>query len=343
MKILKQVAGIDVAQKELIVSLGKLKEDVSIEIIGVRAFTNNQKGFASLIAWTEKHLHAEASLQFVLEATGVYHEALAHFLYEKEYRVSIVLPNKISNYIKTLEIKTITDYTCAQAIMRFGLERKLDPWKKPNAIFKRLRQLTREREQIVSERTIVKNEIHAETSEAEPNASSLSRLKKRLQLLNKQEKEVQQEIVAMVKAEPDLNHVVKRITTITGVGVLTAVIVLSETNQFELIRNKRQLASYAGLDVREKTSGTSIRGKATISKRGNRYLRKAMHMPALAAKKFDSRFESIYAKHVDKHGIKMKAVVAIQRRLLEMIYTVYKSEGGYQKDYQPVKKEKQLA
>jgi transposase len=342
MKILKQVAGIDVAQKELVVSFGKLTDDVTIEIIGTRAFTNNQKGFASLIAWTEKNLHAEASLQFVLEATGVYHEALAHFLCEKEYSVSIVLPNKISNYIKTLEIKTITDYTCAEAIMRFGLERKLDAWKKPNATFKRLKQLTREREQIVSERTIVKNEIHAETSEAEPNASSLSRLKKRLQLLNKQEKEVQQEIAAMVKADPDLNQIVKRITTITGVGVLTTVIVLSETNQFELIRNKRQLTSYAGLDVREKQSGTSIRGKATISKRGNRYLRKAMHMPALAAIKFDLRFKSIYTKLVAKHGIKMKAVVAIQRRLLEMIYIVYKSEGGYQKDYQPTKKEKQL-
>jgi transposase len=343
MKILKQVVGVDVAQKELVVSLGRLQEDLTIEILGARAFPNNQKGFGSLIDWVKKRFHSEGSVQFVLEATGVYHESMAQFLCNKDYHVSIVLPNKISNYIRTLQTKTITDYTCAEAIMRFGLERKLDPWKKPDPILKRLRQLTREREQIVSERTVVKNEIHAENSEAEPNASSLSRLKKRLQLLDKQEKEVQQEIAAMVKADPDLDQAVSRITTIPGVGVLTAVIVLCETNQFELVRNKRQLASYAGLDVREKQSGTSIKGKATISKRGNRYLRKAMHMPALAAKKFDPRFKSIYARLLAKHGIKMKAVVAIQRRLLEMIYIIYKSQGTYQTDYQGTKIEKQLA
>jgi len=54
-----------------------------------------------------------------------------------------VLPNKISNYIKTLEIKTIMDKTALEAITKFGLERKLDLWHKPTSIFKKLRQLTR--------------------------------------------------------------------------------------------------------------------------------------------------------------------------------------------------------
>ncbi|WP_221391981.1 transposase [Dyadobacter sp. NIV53] len=40
-----------------------------------------------------------------------------------------------------------------------------------------------------------------------------------------------------------------------------------ETNGFELIRNKKQLSSYAGFDVKEKQSGTSIKGKPRISKK----------------------------------------------------------------------------
>lgn len=56
-------------------------------------------------------------------------------------------------------------------------------------------------------------------------------------------------------------------TSIPGVGILTAAIVLGETNGFELIRNKRQLTSYAGLDVKEKLSGTSVKGKPRISKK----------------------------------------------------------------------------
>ena len=76
---------------------------------------------------------------------------LAYFLDEKGYEVSIVLPNKISNYFRTLEVKTITDKTASEAIARFGLERKLDDWKRPKPIFKKLRQLTRERDQIVQD------------------------------------------------------------------------------------------------------------------------------------------------------------------------------------------------
>lgn len=108
---------------------------------------------------------------------------------------------------------------------------------------------------------------------------------------------------------------------------------LAETNGFALVRNKKQLVSYSGLDVREKQSGTSVKAKPRISKRGNRYLRKALHFPALTAIRYDARFKAVYARLVSKHGIKMKACVAVQRKLLEMIYTIFKSSAGYDSQY----------
>src|SRR5690606_14020804 len=109
---------------------------------------------------------------YVMEATGVYYESLAYFLDEQGCQLSVVLPNKIANYVKTLEVKTITDATASRAITQFGLERKLDLWKRPKGVFKKLRQLTRERDQIVEERTMVKNQLHAEQYGAEPNKNS---------------------------------------------------------------------------------------------------------------------------------------------------------------------------
>ena len=122
--------------------------------------------------------------------------------------------------------------------------------------------------------------------------------------------------------------------SIPGVGELTAAITLAETNGFELIRNKRQLVSYAGLDVKEKQSGTSVKGKPKISKRGNKHLRKAMHMPALTAIKHNEKMKAKYAHLVGRHGIKMKAAVAIQRKLLELIYTIFKTQQPFDKHYQ---------
>lgn len=332
-KIVKQVLGIDVAKNELVVCLGRMYDDWTPELYGYKTFANTVKGFATLVLWLKKNTEEVIPVRFVMEATGVYHEALAYFLSENGYEISIVLPNKISNYTRTLEVKTITDKTASEAITRFGLERKLDLWQKPRDIFKRLRQLTRERGQIVEERTAVKNQLHAEQVEAEPNKKSIKRIQDRIKMLNKQEKEIKEEVAALIKEDKEIAGLVILICSLPGIGILTAAIVLAETNGFELIRNKRQLTSYAGFDIIEKQSGISVKGKTRISKKGNKYLRKAMHLPALAAIKHDERYKAIFARTVGKHGIKMKAAVVVQRKLLEMIFTLFKNKTEYDKDY----------
>jgi transposase len=332
-KIVKQVVGIDVAQKELVVCLGRMYDNWEPELYASKAFANTKKGFENLSVWVKKQTDEAASVRFVMEATGVYHESLAYFLDENAHELSIVLPNKISNYMRTLDVKTVTDKTASEAIARFGLERKLDRWEKPKETYRSMKQLTRERDQIVEERSMVKNHLHAEESEAFPNKSSITRIKERIRILNKQEKAIKEEVAALIEKDGEVKGVVKIVASIPGIGNLTAAIILAETNGFELIRNKRQLASYAGFDVKEKQSGTSVKGKPRISKKGNRHLRKAMHLPALVAIKHDDRYKAIYARIVAKHGIKMKAVVAVQRRLLEMAYTVYKTNTPYDKNH----------
>lgn len=341
MKLLKQVVGIDVAMGELVCSFGVFSDNLEVKLKSNDVFKNNEKGFVKLIKWIEKITTPETEVFFVMEATGVYHEKLAHWLHERSKKVVIVLPNKISNYVKTLDIKTVTDKTAAEAIARFGLERNLEPWQPPRQIFRTIKQLTRERDQIVSERTVIKNQLHAENSEAFPNSNSLKRLNNRIQLLNQQEKEIKKEISELIKKEEKLKNQIDILTTIPGVGELTASIVLAETNGFEMIRNKRQLTSYSGLDVKEKQSGISVKGKPRISKKGNRYIRKALHLPSLAAVKHSEVYRDNYARLIGRHGIKMKALVAIQRKLLELMYILYKTKTTFDPEYE-LKKEQQL-
>jgi len=333
MKIVKQVLGIDVAQKELVVCLGRMQDDWRPELYAHKTFVNTAKGFEIMLLWVKKQTEESIPVRYVMEATGVYHESLAYFLEGKGYEVSIVLPNKISNYFRTLDVKTITDKTASEAIAQFGLERTLDSWRRPKEIFRNLKQLTRERGQIVEHRTMAKNQLHAEETEAYPNKKSVARIKAQIRFFNKQVLEIKIEITSLVKQEKEVSKSIEIICSIPGVGLLTAVTVLAETNGFELIRNKRQLTSYAGLDVREKQSGTSVKGKPKISKRGNRHVRKAMHLPALTAIRHGERFKAIFIRLVSQHGIKMKAVVAIQRKLLELIYTLYKTNKMYTEEH----------
>jgi transposase len=332
-KVVKQVLGIDVAQAELVCCFGKMHDDFATETISYKTFVNSSKGFDALLTWVNKLQDESIPVRYVMEATGIYHESLAYFLHEKSMEVSIILPNKISNYARTLDTKTVTDKTSSEAIMLFGLERKLDNWEPPKGIYKKLQQLTRERCQLTEEQTVIKNQIHAEESEAHPHQKSIARAKKRLALIKKQIDDIISEIKEMIETNDEVKKIIVLLCSIPGIGMITAATILGETNGFNLIRNRRQLTSYAGLDVKEKQSGTSVKGKPRISKRGNRQLRQAMHMPALTAIRYDERFKAIFTRLLSKHGIKMKAVVAVQRKLLEMTFTVFKTKTNFNKDY----------
>jgi transposase len=214
----------------------------------------------------------------------------------------------------------------------------LDNWKRPNNIYKNLKQLTRERDQVISERAMVKNQLHAEKAEAEPHDGSLERINARISFLTKQLKEISQDIENCIKKDETLKSDVKIITSIPGIGLITAAIVLGETNGFELIRNKKQLVSYSGLDVIDKESGTSIKGKTKISKRGNRNLRKSMHLPSLTALRNIPNFQELYLRIYNKTAIKMKGIVAVHRKLLELIYTLFKTKTMYNNNYETEKR-----
>ena len=341
-QVLKQVLGTDVAQKELVVTLGRMFNDFTVDLYAYKVFKNNTTGFKALLKWLDSLIDQKVPMQFVMEATGVYHEKFAYHLDEQGYDLSIVLPNKISNYMRTLDTKTVTDKTASQAICQFGLERKLDLWKRPNKTYKELQQLTRERNQIVDERVIVKNQLHAEKTEAAPNKASLERMQARIKFLNKQEQEVNNDIQQIVNRDDVLKQDLQDICTIPGVGILTAVTVLAETNGFELIKNKKQLTSYAGFDVKEKQSGTSVKKKTKISKQGNRHLRKAMYLPSLSAVKYNETHKQLYNRLTEKSGLKMKGLVAVQRKLLELIYVIHKNKTTFNKNYEQDKRAAKL-
>lgn len=155
---------------------------------------------------------------------------------------------------------------------------------------------------------------------------------------NKQEQEIKKEITVILDKNPTVKAEVNRICTIPGMGELTAVIILAETNGFELIRSKKQLTSYAGMDIKEKQSGTSVKGKAKLSKKGNRHIRKALHLPSLSSVKYNPVHKEFYARLVGRHGIKMKALVAVQRKMLELSYILWKNKTEYKADYEEEKR-----
>src|SRR3954451_6175935 len=143
-------------------------------------------------------------------------------------------------------------------------------------------------------------------------------------------KDTEAAIAAHLAKDKEVAKLVEGITLIKGVGVLTIAIVLAETNGFALFKNIPQLISFAGYDIVENQSGNHI-GKTRISKKGNGHIRRCLHMPALAVVRYQqSPFIQLFNRTLHRHGIKMKSYVAVQKKLLVLMYVMWKKKEAYQ-------------
>ena len=154
-----------------------------------------------------------------------------------------------------------------------------------------------------------------------------------IKLFGKQLKELENLIKNLIYSDEIIKQKVSNICRIKGIGMLTATTILAETNGFELFKNYKQLVSYAGFDVVERESGTST-GKTKISKKGNSHIRRVLFMPAFVAVKHNEKpAVDLYNRTIEKHGIKMKSYVAVQKKLLVLIYHIWKKNEQYDPNY----------
>jgi len=117
--------------------------------------------------------------------------------------------------------------------------------------------------------------------------------------------------------------------TIPGVSQKTAVAILAELPDVKTFKSAREAAAFAGLTPTVRQSGTSVRGKGSLSKSGNSQLRKALYMPALVAKRYNPVVKEFCEHLADKGKAKMVVVAAGMRKLLHIIFGVLKNEKPF--------------
>lgn len=331
-QILKQSVGLDVSKDTVAACFSQQELGHPFRILSSRVFSSDAAGFKDLHVWIVRQHLKPVDLHLLMEATGVYYEELAYFLNGKAYRVSVLLPNKTSAYCKSLDSKTKTDKEDAKKLAQMSLERLLPKWTPPNEKMLTIKRLCRERAELIEERIAFTNRLHAKNHAHAPVKSSLKRAELAIKFLDKQVKEIEKEVENAVAADPDIKKRMDNVCTIKGVALITAATIVAEANGFELFKNKAQLVSFSGYDVVENESGTSLSSPTKISKRGNYRMRKALYFSALVAVKHVPQMRELYDRVFGETKIKMKAYVAVQRKLLVLIYTLYKKNEPFNPD-----------
>lgn len=333
----KQCVGIDVSKDHLDCCYGIIDSDQNTKFSKTKRFDNSKPGFVDLLKWV-KSFKPDNSITYVMEATGVYYEHLVYFLSDKNKSCSVLLPNVVNHFRKSINIKTKTDNVDAEILSRIGLERKLETWQMPTKIMRDLRFLCREYRELKLKLNQMKNQLHAREHSYGCPSTTLKRLKRQIALVETQALEIEAEIRLLAMSDSHFYDRIQKVCTLPGVSFITVICILAETHAFALIRNGKQLASYAGLDVQHNQSGQK-QGKSRISKKGNKFIRHALYMPSLCSSRFNPTMKEFYNNLCERKPAKKIGVTAVSRKLLILIYTLWKNETEFDPNFEENKKQ----
>jgi len=303
---MKSVAGIDVSKATLDVRF----QDKSL------SFANDPAGHKKLAHWIK------GAELVVMEATGAYHFAVACALHQANLPVAVVNPARPCYYAKSLGKRNKTDKVDAKTLVEFGRTHELDLFVPPTQEEQSLCQYVRLRTDLVDQRAQVKNRLK------EPVISELesTTLKAQIKFFNSQISSVEKEIEKLVKSSSVLTRNVELLTGIPGIGKVSAWILLAELKDVKRFESAKKVAAFAGVCPALRQSGTSLSGPGTLSRQGNRTVRKCLYMAALAAMRQEGVFREFFLRLVTKGKNKKSALVAVMHKLIRTAFGVLKKD-----------------
>lgn len=322
--------GCDIAKDEFVACL--LTHELTSQHTNVQSrktFKNNLSGAKAFVSWINRHAKNSVSeIRCTMEATGIYYETLALHIAERagDVHLSVVLPSNAKSYLASRGLRSKTDRIDAYGLALMGSERKLDHWKGIDPFWRELRQLTRTKADLQKQITKLSNQLHAQTHSGIQIIEVQKTLKKLIKTLRSEKDRLSGLIEDHLASRPDLSDRINMLASIPGIGHQTIAVILAETLGFENFTSISQLISFSGYDVILNQSGKRI-GKEKISKQGSPYIRTAMYMPASTIVRIKPKpLHTFYRRLLGKHGIKMKAHVAVQKKLLSYMYTLWKKQ-----------------
>lgn len=315
--MIERVVGVDVAK-------GSFDVAVPLEAKGKYRtkgkLANAAAGFAVLGSWLEQYAPGAA---VCMEATGIYHEALATFLVERGVTVYVANPAQVAAFAKSELSRTKTDRTDAKLISRFAMAHRevgttLRPWTPPTPAQRKLRALVHRLEDLEGIRQMERNRLEVSDPAVRDSIAHL------IATCDAQIKALRQDIHDHIDSDPGLRHDTRLLASIPGIGELTAAFLLGCAGDLRRFDHPRKLDAYAGMNPAIRQSGQWA-GQSRLSKLGPALLRAKLYMPALTATRHNIAVHALYDRLVARGKPHLVALAAAMRKLLHLAWGVIHS------------------
>lgn len=265
------------------IDISKAKFDVALMVAGkvkkTHVFENTPSGFKVLSDWLLKQ--GITTVFACMEATGCYGDALATYLYGQGFVVSVVNPAQVKSFSGAQLKRAKTDKVDAKLIAQFYLQMNPAPWTPPPPHVRELQALVQRLAALTQMEGQEHNRMDTAAAVIRPSIATV------LATLKVEIKTVEALIQEHIDRHPGLKEQSELRDSIPGIGKATIARVLAFMGDIQRFEHAKALAAFSGLNPTVHQSGSSVRGKPHLSKKGNASLRRALYMPAMVARRYN--------------------------------------------------------
>jgi transposase len=320
MQNIKNYVGIDIAKSDF---------DVAIETGGHYRhykFSNDVAGFKTLVQQLTADSHA------VMEASGPYYLKLACYLHEQGIAVSVVNPLVIRRFCQMRLSRTKTDKKDAKMIAEYGKTEHPSNWKPDMDYVMELRQLQATSDLLNKNRTSLLRQHEAFSQLTVISKEAVKAIRQTVKHIEKQIVILELKMQSLIKQYHGKMYA--QIQTIPGLGKKTSLLLIVISGGFTKFTDARQISSYIGICPRIFESGTSVKGRARITKMGMSRIRAMLYLCAWSAKKCNQTCKELYERLVANGKSKRLALIAVANKLIKQAFAIATNNTTYQPNYQ---------
>ena len=299
------------------------------------AFSNDTKGFEEMMSFIKAAMpefDCNKAL-FCMEATGLYCNSLLHFFQSQQANAWVENAVQIK---RSLGIKRgKTDKVDSISIAKYAFKNAdlVKLWKPSGAVLEKIKHLATLRERmVVTQKRLITPIEELRNAGQEKMAEYLHKsIKRSITAIDADLKKIEGKIMECLKEDASLDHLFVLITSVVGIGFVTAINLIIHTQGFNVMCDSRKLACYCGVAPFPYQSGISIKGRTKVSHMANKKLKTNLHLAALNAIKLDPDLKTYYNRKVLDGKPKMSVINAVRFKLLARVISVVKNDREYVK------------
>lgn len=281
------------------------------------------------------HLTSD-QLVVCMEYTGIYNAVALEVFWKRGVKICLERALHIKQSQGMMRGKN--DRIDAHRIASFAYKNRSEIkfWTPARKIVQQLKVLLSVRERLLRIKVQLEVPVREAVGFIEPSVLKQMNLisRKPLAAIKKEIKETDKKLEALIGQDSIVREKMKQVTSVPGIGKITAMNMMVTTTEFTRITDSKKFACYAGVAPFEHSSGTSIRGRNRVSKMANMNMKTLLHLAAMSAIQCDPELKSYYHRKVDAGKNKMTVINAVRNKLINRVFACVNNNRCFEKNYQ---------